>query len=431
VHVLLREMRNNEMKRRLLIDALKLELSTKRVRRMVIEWGLDVRGFDIFPVVKKVGDGKWNMQTLLSLAPLVAQLVAFGARCDIYHLCSSLIIRACRLGIIANLLWRYQTSCNICLPKPVIVNILQFVSSPQVMHVGKSWSASKMREGDNMMQNVIQMLGDTSETIYEVGKDCTPYPSGDISQGNDLENRDEYGSNSEFIPAEEMKESTKKNYPTLHQDDWKKRKWSKETKKTSEVYESKKDISSSVKPRTSNNLTYRIGHRQRSELNFFENDHDKENIYDEGRICSIRKERNHSIDHHAQWKTTRSTYKSRRSFGCQERNVDWSYNPSALSRRSDLEVDVELKMKWVQKRSKSSTNGRTPLWINKWNSEYQRSPNAAVQNLQMWTPEKFERLQERICLREKMKDLFANPSKQKPNKEKVNNNCRTNQRRNY
>jgi len=49
---------NNKMKQKLLIDALKSEVSTKRVRKMVLEWGLDIRGLDIFPVIKKVGNGK-------------------------------------------------------------------------------------------------------------------------------------------------------------------------------------------------------------------------------------------------------------------------------------------------------------------------------------------------------------------------------------
>jgi len=104
------------------------------------------------------------------------------------------------------------------------VNILQFVSSPQVMHIGKSWSASRMREGENMMKDVIRMLGDTSETIYEAGIDCTPYPHGDMSKVKNLENRDEYGSNLEFIPAEEKKRSTKTNYTSLHEGAKRKRK---------------------------------------------------------------------------------------------------------------------------------------------------------------------------------------------------------------
>jgi len=51
-------MQNSGMKQRLLVDSLKLEPSTKRTGRMVLEWGLDVRGLDIFPVVKKIGDRK-------------------------------------------------------------------------------------------------------------------------------------------------------------------------------------------------------------------------------------------------------------------------------------------------------------------------------------------------------------------------------------
>jgi len=105
------------------------------------------------------------MQTLLLLAPVVAQLVAFGSRCNIFHPCSPLIIKACRLGIITNLLWRYQTSNSLTLPQGVITNILEYVSFPHTVHVGKTWSASKMRDGDNMIKDVIHMLGETSETI--------------------------------------------------------------------------------------------------------------------------------------------------------------------------------------------------------------------------------------------------------------------------
>jgi len=265
VYSQLRGMRDNKIKQRLLVDSLKLELSTKRIRKMVIEWGLDVRGLNIFAVIKKVGEGKWNMQTLLLMAPLVAELEAFGSRCDIFHPCSPLIIRACRVGIITNLLWRYQTSRNICLPKLAIVNILQFVSSPKIMHIGKSWSASKMRmrDGDNMMKNVIRMLGDTSETIYEAGIDCTPYPNGDISQVKKLDKRDEYGSMLEFIPAEEKLESTETKYTSLHDNVRRQIKCSQRSTSTSE---STKITPYFMKPRILNNLPGRFGHRRRPKL---------------------------------------------------------------------------------------------------------------------------------------------------------------------
>jgi hypothetical protein len=58
VRTLLHGMQINKIKQRLLVDSLKLELSTERARRMVVKWGLDVRGLDIFPVVEKVGYGK-------------------------------------------------------------------------------------------------------------------------------------------------------------------------------------------------------------------------------------------------------------------------------------------------------------------------------------------------------------------------------------
>jgi len=79
-----------------------------------------------------------------------------------------------------------------------------------------------MREGDNMMKNVILMLGRTSEIIYRSGVDCTPYPSGDFSLAQTLENRNEYGSNSEFIPTEE-KDTTGTRVP-LRDDTRRKRK---------------------------------------------------------------------------------------------------------------------------------------------------------------------------------------------------------------
>jgi hypothetical protein len=230
------------------------------------------------------------MQTLLLLAPLVAQFVAFGSRCDIFHPCSSLIIRACRIGIIVNLLWRYQTSREIFLPKVVVVNILQFVSFPQDMHIGKSRSASKLRDGDNMMKSLILMLGDYSETIYEAGVDCTPYPRGDISQVKIFENRGEYGSNSEFIPAREKKESTKINYTSPHEDIRRKRKCSQQPAQTSEVYESKDDILSSMKPRIASNVPVHGGHRSLPKLNLLKYDDYKENFYCKGHL----KEKDHS-----------------------------------------------------------------------------------------------------------------------------------------
>jgi len=353
------------------------------------------------------------MQTLLLCAPLVAQFVAFGSRCDIFHPCSPLIIRACRVGIIANLLWRYQTSCNICLPKAVIVNILQFVSYPRVMHAGKSKSASKIRDGDNMIKNVIKMLGETSEAIYEAAIDCTPCPTGH-SQVKKMEARDEYGSNSKFIPLEEKKTSTTTNYKSLHKNVWRKSKWSKQSTKTSEVYDFKKDIPSSIKLRISKNFPNRVGYRGRPQLNPLDHDHDMENVNCKVAICSVYKEENHPqrqvrTNHQTQRNVVNSKQMSRRSFGVKDRNVGLKYNRDISPKRSRLQVDEGDKIHWTQKRSKSSTNSLTPSWKNHSKSRYPSSPNLALQNFHLWTPERFERLQERVCRRVKLKNLPTNP----------------------
>jgi len=172
-------------------------------------------------------------------------------------------------------------------------------------------------------------------------------------------------------------------------------------------------------PRISCNLPRRIGHSRSPELNSLEYDYDKENVYCKGPICSNHKEKNHSespgsVNSRAQWNAVHSKQMRRRAFEVQDRNVGWSYNSSASPRRLDLQVDVELKMKWTRERSKSTTNSQTPLWLNIRKPRCKSSPKAPVQNLHMWTSEKFERLQERIRLRDKLKDLLTNPSKQKP-----------------
>lgn len=401
---------NNKMKEKLLIDALKSELSTKRVRKMVLEWGLDVRGLDIFPVIKKVGNGKWNMQTILSLAPLVAQLVALGSTCAIFHPCSSLIIRACRAGIITNLLWRYQKSSKVCLPRDVILNILQFVSSPHEIDIKKSWWACKMREGDNMMKNVIQMLGRTSEIIYQSGVDCTPYPSGDFSLAQNLENRNEYGSNSEFIPTEEKDASGTMTRAPLRDDTRRKRKWNNPLTSCSDGVESKIDIPSVISVRnTQQNRARYFGNLQPC---FFGYDYDKENVSNQKLVGRGYQERTFSekqacYDYQAQWNAVRFNPRTVPSFGLQERNVSQKYNPNASSTRSDLQTDFELKMKWTRKKPKSST--KAPF-RKSWRSS---TTKTNIQNFCKWTPEKFKRLQERISVREKLKGLLDKSGKDK------------------
>jgi len=126
----LRAMQDSNMKKRILTEALKMELPVRYIRKVILIWGLDVRGFDIFPVVNLVGAGKWGLATLLKLSPIVAQLMALGSRCAIFHPCSPVIIKACRAGIITNLLWRWQRRQESYLPNNIILKILHFIMVP-------------------------------------------------------------------------------------------------------------------------------------------------------------------------------------------------------------------------------------------------------------------------------------------------------------
>jgi len=395
---------NNKMKQRLLIDALKSEVAIKRVRKMVLEWGLDIRGFDIFPVIKTVGnEKKWNMKTILSLAPLVAQLVALGSTCAIFHPCSPLIIRACRVGIITNLLWRYQKSSKLYLPNNVILSILQFVSSSNTDDIRKTWKAGKMREGENMMKDVIHMLGHTSGIIYESGVDCTPYPCGDVSLAQKLENRNEYGSHSEFIPSEEKDANATLDRAPLRDDTRGNRKWKKPLASGSETKISKPNIEQNRDRYFRHPKPCLMGHG-----------YDKENVdtligcgyqertFSEKRACN---------NYQAQWNAVRWKPKKVPSFLLQERNVSQKYNPRALPTRTDSKTDIELKMKWTRKKSSSLTNSTLPISIS--NGKYWRPPtlNPNMENLNAWTPEKLLRLQERIREREKMKGFLVQSSK--------------------
>jgi len=408
---------NNKMKQKLLIDALKSEVSPKRVRRMVLEWGLDIRGLDIFPVIKKVGNGKWNMQTILSLAPLVAQLVALGATCAIFHPCSLLIIRACRAGIITNLLWRYQKSSKLCLPKDAILNILQFVSSPNTGDIRKTWWAGKMRDGDNMMKNVFRMLGHSSEIINESGVDCTPYPGGDVSLAQNLENRNEYGSNSEFIPTEEKDANATLNRVPYRDDSRRKRKWKNQSTYGSDGAEPKIAIPSVIsRPNTQQNRDSNFG---RPQPYFMGHGYDKENVKAQKLVGRGYQERTFSEkracnNYQSQWNAVRCKPKSVPSFSLQEQNVSQKYNSSASSTQSDVQTDVELKMKWTRKKPSPLTNGQLPISINNGKSWRPPTHKPDMDNLYKWTPDKLQRLQERIRVREKLKGLSANSSRDRP-----------------
>jgi len=52
-----RALQDVKMKQRLLTEALKNRLSLSYISKIVLKWGLDVRGFNIFPVINQVGAG--------------------------------------------------------------------------------------------------------------------------------------------------------------------------------------------------------------------------------------------------------------------------------------------------------------------------------------------------------------------------------------
>lgn len=259
-----------------------------------------------------------------------------------------------------------------------------------------------------MMKNVILMLGKTSEIIYRSGVDCTPYPSGDFSLAQNLENRNEYGSNSEFIPTEEKDASGAMTRVPLRDDTRRKRKWCNPFTSCSDGVESKIDIPSVISVRnTQENRGRYIGHLQPC---FFGRDYDKENVSNQKLVGRGFQERTFSekracYDYQAQWNAVRTKPKSVPSFGLQERNVSQKYNLNASPTRSDLQTDFELKMKWTRKKPKSSTKAPFRKF---WRSS---TPKTNMQNFCKWTPEKFNRLQERISMREKLTGLLDKSSK--------------------
>jgi len=410
---------NKQMKQRLLIDALKTELSTTRVRKMVFDWGLDIRGLDIFPVIKKVGDRKWNMQTILLLAPLVAQLVALGARCAIFQPCSSLIIRACRAGIITNLLWRCSKNFQLVLPKEVIINILQFVSSPHAVNIGSTYATNRTREGNKMIINVLRMLGSTITIINDLGVDCTPYPSGNISLTENLKNRNEYGSNSEFMPPEEQYRSIDLNKAKLQNDGRKKQKWNTRMSSVSNMAESKVDAPFPPNVSFKSIRRNQVRYPGFPETFFTGYNYNRESLYAEKPdICYAA-----NTCKPKQACSARNDFKSKQSMPCiasQDRKIGQMYFPNAQLPWKTSQTDEELKMRWVMKKSNSPNNSMLSIKINSQKNCYTPSPKSGGQNVFKWTPKKFKCLQERIRARGQMKSLFAMPSEERPNRGQAN-----------
>eukprot|EP00495_Collosphaeridae_sp_1-RS-2012_P000561 TRINITY_DN104_c0_g1_i1.p1 TRINITY_DN104_c0_g1~~TRINITY_DN104_c0_g1_i1.p1 ORF type:complete len:539 (-),score=56.39 TRINITY_DN104_c0_g1_i1:40-1656(-) len=416
---------DKKMKQRLLIDALKSELSTTRVRKIVFDWGLDIRGLDIFPVIKKVGDRKWNMQTILLLAPLVAQLVALGASCAIFHPCSSLIIRACRAGIITNLLLRCSKNFQLVLPEEAMIHILQFVSSTNAVNNGGTYAANRAREGNSMMNNVFRMLGTTTTIIYDLGVDCTPYPGGNIRLAENLKTRNEYGSNSEFMPPEEQYRSIQLNNAKLQNGTRTKRKWN--TRFTSEpsMAESKVDTPFPSKVGLTSTRKNRARYPGFPETFFSGYNYNREKFnaqksnscYTEN-TCKAKQ-----ACYDIKGRSTCDNFKSKSaqsSIGLQDRKFNQIYNPDAQLLCKTSQTDVELKMRWMMKKSNSQNTPLLPINIDSQKYWYAAAPKPDEENLFKWTPQKFKRLQARIRARGMRKGVLAMPSEERPNGRKAN-----------
>jgi len=258
-----------------------------------------------------------------------------------------------------------------------------------------------------MMKNVIRMLGQTSEIIYQSGVDCTPYPSGDFSLAQNLDNRNEYGSNSEFIPTEEKDVSGALSRVPLRDDSRRKRKWNNPFTSCSDGVESQIDIPSVISARNSQqNRVPCFGHLQPY---FLRDDYDKENVNNQKSVCSgylegTFSEKRACNDYQAQSNAVRFKAKTMPQFGIQERNVIYKYNPSVSPILSDLQTDLDLKMKWTRKKPKSSTKAR---FRKSWRSSTSK-PN--MQHFCNRTPEQFKHLQ---CVRETFKDLVDDKSSRK------------------
>jgi len=272
-----------------------------------------------------------------------------------------------------------------------------------------------MREGDNMMKDVIRMLGYTSEIINESGVDCTPYPFGDVSLAKNLKNRNEYGSNSEFIPKQERVARSKLNRGPFRDDSRRKRKSKTPFKSGSDGAESKIDKPAVInKSNTQQNRDCYFGHTQ---PNLMEHNYDKKNINAQKLVGRDYQERTFSekrpcndFQLQLQWNAVRP--KTVPSFSLQERNISQTYNPSALPTQSDLQTDIELKSKWTRKKPSTLTNGLLPTSIS--NGKSWRPLQQDMENLYKWTPEKLQRLQERIRAREKCKGLYGGKGKHCP-----------------
>jgi len=108
------------------------------------------------------------------------------------------------------------------------------------------------------------------------------------------------------------------------------------------------------------------------------------------------------------------------STGLQARKFRQIYYPDGQLPCKPSQTDVELKMRWMMKKSNSPNNPLLPINIDSRKYWYAPAPKPDEQNLFKWTPEKFQRLQERIRARGMMKGLLAVPSEERANGEKAN-----------
>jgi len=153
-------------------------------------------------------------------------------------------------------------------------------------------------------------------------------------------------------------------------------------------------------------------------------DCDKENVNAKKSINSSYAENTSSAkqacnDYQASRNRDHFKLKSRNFIGLQDRKIGQSHYANAQLPQISLQTDLELKMRWTTKKSNSLTNALSPIRINRQKYWYVPAPKSNRPNLFKWTPEKFKRLQERICAREKLKGLLGIPTEEEPNGRKA------------
>jgi len=274
------------------------------------------------------------------------------------------------------------------------------------------------------MNNVLRMLGNTTTIIHDLGVDCTPYPGGDIRLAENLKNRNEYGSNSEFMPPEEQYRSIQLNKAKLQNGTRTKRKWNTRFTSVPNMAESKVATPFPSKVGLTSTQKNRARYPGFPETFFSGYNYNSENFNAEiSNSCNAEstcKAKQACNDIEA--RSTCDNFKSKSaqpSIGLQDRKFGEIYYPDAQLPYKTPQTDVELKMRWMMKKSNSPNNPQLPINIDSQKYWYAAAPKSE-QNLFKWTPEKFKRLQERIRARGMMKGVLAMPLEERPNGGKAN-----------